>query len=213
MRIKAMDTPSRAKQCAESLGTLAIVPLLIPYAFTNQQTVIREDVRRWAQELRRPECASFFGMLRLLVSYPEFRSLFCHRLKCGNQPASLLAICLRMVYRGQTALFLNCVDIGPGLFLQNAWCTAVGAERIGRNCWINQQVVIGHTNRDGGPVIGDNVFIHVGAKVLGPIRIGNNVTIGANALVIKDVPDDSVVFGAPGIARRRNSTASPSAVA
>jgi serine O-acetyltransferase len=189
-----------------------MLPLLIPYALTNKRRVIEEDVKRWATELQRPECASSFGMLRMLVSYPEFRSLFCHRLKCGNQPASLLAMCLRIVYRGQTALFLNCVDIGPGLFLQHAWCTAVGAERIGRNCWINQQVVIGHTNRDGGPVIGDNVSIHVGAKVLGPIRIGNNVRIGANALVIKDVPDDTEVFGSPGIARPRNTMVKPIAV-
>jgi serine O-acetyltransferase len=164
-------------------------------------------------ELQRPECDSFFGMLRLLVSYPEFRSLFCYRLKRGNQPASLLALGLRMLYKGQTALYLNCDDIGPGLFLQHAWCTAVGAERIGRNCWINQQVVIGHINRDGAPVIGDNVSIHVGAKVLGPIRIGNNVKIGANALVVKDVPDDSVVLGAPAIARPRNPTVKPVAVA
>lgn len=194
------------------LATPLLVPLLIPYGLTNQRDVIREDVRRWAAELERPECTSFFGMLRLLISYPEFRSLFCHRLKCGNQPASLLSICLRLVYRGQTALFLNCVDIGPGLFLQHAWCTAVGAERIGRNCWINQQVVIGHTNRDGGPVIGDNVTIHVGAKVLGPIRIGNNVKIGANALVVKDVPDDWVVLGSPGISRPRKTVELPAAV-
>lgn len=190
-----------------------MIPLLIPYGLTNQRKVIREDVYRWATELQRPDCASFIGMLRLLVGYPEFRSLFCHRLKCGSQPASLLAICLRTLYKGQIALFLNCVDIGPGLFLQHAWCTAVGAERIGRNCWINQQVVIGHTNREGGPVIGDNVTIHVGAKVLGPIRIGNNVKIGANALVIKDVPDNSVVIGSPGIARPNNPSIKPIAVA
>jgi serine O-acetyltransferase len=207
-----MNTESRARQYVELLATPFMLPLLIPYGLTNQRQVIREDVQRWAAELERPECASFLGMLRLLMSYPEFRSLFCHRLKCGNQPASLLSMFLRLVYRGQTALFLNCVDIGPGLFLQHAWCTAVGAERIGRNCWINQQVVIGHTNRDGGPVIGDNVTIHVGAKVLGPIRIGNNVKIGANALVVKDVPDDCVVLGSPGISRPRKTIEMPAAV-
>lgn len=200
---------SRARQCFELAAAPFMVPLLITYGLSNQRKVIREDVQRWAEELERPECASLFGMIRLLVSYAEFRSLFCHRLKCGNQPASLLSMFLRLVYRGQTALFLNCVDIGPGLFLQHAWSTAVGAERIGKNCWINQQVVIGYTNRDGGPVIGDNVSIHVGAKVLGPIRIGNNVKIGANALVLKDVPDDAVVLGAPGITRPRKTVETP----
>src|SRR5947209_5259790 len=105
-----MNTQSRARQCFELLAAPFMIPLVMTYGLTNQRRVIREDVQRWAAELDRPECASCFGMIRLLISYPEFRSLFCHRLKCGNQPASLLSICLRMVYRGQTALFLNCVD-------------------------------------------------------------------------------------------------------
>lgn len=211
--IHDMDQPSRAKQCVEPLGTVFMLPLLIPYLLTNQRRTIREDARRFAKELQRPECQSLFGMMRLLLTCAEFRSLYCHRLKCGNQPASLLAVLLRIVYRGQTALFLNCVDIGPGLFLQHSWATSIGAEKIGKNCWINQQVVIGHTDRSGGPIIGDNVTISVGAKVLGPIRIGNNVNIGANAVVIKDVPDDSVVFGFPAYIRKKNQAPEPAAIA
>lgn len=47
------------------------------------------------------------------------------------------------------------------------------------------------------PIIGNNVYIATGAKILGPIKIGNNVTIGANSVVIKDVPDNMVVAGVP----------------
>ncbi len=47
------------------------------------------------------------------------------------------------------------------------------------------------------PIIGDNVDISTGAKILGPVRIGNNVIIGANAVVVKDVPDNCVVAGIP----------------
>lgn len=69
---------------------------------------------------------------------------------------------------------------------------------IGCNCLIGQNVTIG--GKSGWyevPVIGDNVHISAGARVLGPIRIGNNVIIGANAVVVKDVPDNCIVAGIP----------------
>lgn len=69
---------------------------------------------------------------------------------------------------------------------------------IGRNCVIGQNTTIG--GKSGWyeePVIGDNVHISAGARILGPIRIGNNVIIGANAVVVKDVPDNCIVAGIP----------------
>jgi serine O-acetyltransferase len=66
--------------------------------------------------------------------------------------------------------------------------------RIGKNCTLNPMVVIGHKHENGGaPVIGDNVFIGAGSKLIGSIHIGNNVTIGQNVVVVKDIPDGSVV--------------------
>ena len=70
------------------------------------------------------------------------------------------------------------------------------AVRIGDNVTLYPGVEIGE--KDGGcPTIGDNVFIGAGAKIFGPIKIGNNVTIAANAVVVKDVPDNAVVGGVP----------------
>lgn len=69
---------------------------------------------------------------------------------------------------------------------------------IGRNCIIGANTTIG--GKSGGyevPVIGDNVEISAGARILGPVRIGNNVIIGANAVVVKDVPDNCIVAGIP----------------
>lgn len=69
---------------------------------------------------------------------------------------------------------------------------------IGRNCMIGQNTTIG--GKSGWyemPVIGDNVHISAGARILGLVRIGNNVIIGANAVVVKDVPDNCIVAGIP----------------
>ena len=63
---------------------------------------------------------------------------------------------------------------------------------IGKNCTIFHQVTIGE-GRDGAPTIGDNCFIGVGAKIIGKIRIGDNVRIGANCVVFEDVPDNCTV--------------------
>lgn len=75
---------------------------------------------------------------------------------------------------------------------------------IGKNCTIFHQVTIGE-GRGGAPVIGDDVLIGAGAKVIGGIRIGNRVRIGAGCVVMEDIPDDTTVL-APEVRmiRRRN---------
>lgn len=72
------------------------------------------------------------------------------------------------------------------------------AARIGENCTLYPGVEIGHKG-DGTrpPIIGNNCFIGAGAKIIGPITIGNNVTVAPNAVVVKDVPDNAVVGGIP----------------
>ena len=75
-----------------------------------------------------------------------------------------------------------------------------GGAVIGRNCNISQGVTIGVAGRGenrGIPVIGDCVYIGPGAKIVGKIHVGNNVAIGANAVVTKDVSDNAVVVGVP----------------
>jgi serine O-acetyltransferase len=72
---------------------------------------------------------------------------------------------------------------------------------IGKNCNISQDVTIGVKNRGenvGVPTICNDVYIGPGAKIFGKIMIGNNVAIGANSVITKDIPDNSVVVGIPG---------------
>lgn len=69
---------------------------------------------------------------------------------------------------------------------------------IGRGTFLYQNVTLGGRNGKPGPIIGDNCIIGAGACVIGNIRIGNNVKIGANAVVLEDVPDNCTVVGVPG---------------
>jgi serine O-acetyltransferase len=93
-------------------------------------------------------------------------------------------------------------EIGPGFYIGHFGCIVVHKDvKIGMNCNISQGVTLGVTNRGskkGCPIIGDNVYIAPGAKVIGNIKIGNKVAIGANCVVTKDIPDHSVVVGVPG---------------
>lgn len=74
--------------------------------------------------------------------------------------------------------------------------------RIGPNCLIFQQVTIGTRGRHGAPVIGGHVDIGAGAKILGTINIGDNVCIGANAVVLTDVPSNSSAVGIPAVIKK-----------
>ena len=72
---------------------------------------------------------------------------------------------------------------------------------IGKNCNISHGVTIGQGNRGknkGCSILGNNIYIGPGAKIIGAVKIGNNVAIGVNCVVTKDIPDNSVVVGIPG---------------
>jgi len=91
-------------------------------------------------------------------------------------------------------------NIGPGLYIGHVGAIRINFKVIaGRNLSIGPGVIVGSIGfgHKEVPVLGDNVYIGTGAKVLGKIKIGNNVKIGANAVVIKDVPDNATAVGVP----------------
>lgn len=81
---------------------------------------------------------------------------------------------------------------------------------IGKNCNISQGVTLGRANRGkntgGAPMLGNNVYIGPGAKIVGHVKIGDNVAIGANCVVTKDMPSNSVVVGIPGKVISKNGS-------
>lgn len=102
-------------------------------------------------------------------------------------------------------------DIGPGLVIHNFSCIAIDAKKIGKDCTVNQCVSIGadfNGPTSAKPVLGDNVFVGSGAKVLGDVVIGDNVVIAANAVVLKSVPDNCTVSGVPARIISRENTSS-----
>jgi serine O-acetyltransferase len=103
--------------------------------------------------------------------------------------------------------------IGEGLFIDHAIGVVIGETTIvGTDVTLYQGVTLGGTSLEAGkrhPTVEDRVTIGAGAKILGPVTIGAGSRIGANAVVVRDVPPDSVVVGVPGqvIARSRPRTA------
>ncbi|MDN4524143.1 serine O-acetyltransferase [Fictibacillus fluitans] len=96
-------------------------------------------------------------------------------------------------------------SIGPGLKIPHCGSVIVNKKaRIGKNCEIHSGVNIG-MHKGGVPDIGNNVYIAPGAKLFGGIKIGNNVSIGANSVVTKDVPDNVTVVGIPAKIISENS--------
>lgn len=93
--------------------------------------------------------------------------------------------------------------IGGGLLIPHPNGVTIHAEAvIGPNCLILQQVTLGTGGKPGVPRIGGHVDIGAGAKLLGGIRIGEHAVIGANAVVIDDVPPYGVAVGVPAVVKR-----------
>jgi len=131
-----------------------------------------------------------YGFVHLMAFFPEFRNLFYYRVGKIRHLISFLC-------PGISTLFITCPKIGQGLYLQHGFSTIINANAIGTNCWINQQVTIGFSNKEDRPTLKDNVTVYAGAKIIGNVVVGNNVIVGANAVVVKDVPDNCTVVGVP----------------
>jgi serine O-acetyltransferase len=180
----------------EGVRSLASLPLLLIYRVTDQQTVIDADVARWAELLWVTDRSRMLA--RLLYAFPEFRSVYYYRLQHGNPAGALLGRLARLAWKGVEGLDLAAPVIGAGLFVSHGQGTVLSAERIGANLQVHQGVTVGWDYRgDRRPIIGEEVFIGAGAKVLGAVTVGDGARIGANAVVVCDVPARATAVGVP----------------
>ena len=125
---------------------------------------------------------------------------------------------LEMIFNKMNTVLCNCIigrgaEFGPGFVLIHSTGVVInGMVRAGSNFFVYHQVTLGST-RQGVPVIGDDVFIGAGAKIIGPVTIGDGARIGANAVVLHDIPPHVTAVGIPArIVRDRavDSSSAPS---
>lgn len=165
--------------------------LIYPFVhFTDEK--FQKDIARW-KRLHHLSRNDHSAVATLLWYFPEFRNLLLYR----STGRYFFCFWVKLIYPPMDTLFIQTPEIGGGLYIQHGFATMISAESIGANCWINQQVTIGYNGSGRPPIIGDNVMVTCGAKVLGSITVGDNAVIGANAVVIRDVEPGATMVGIP----------------
>jgi serine O-acetyltransferase len=168
---------------------------------------------RVARELRRDVSAAHerdpaargVSSLEVLAAWPGVHALLSHRVAHALYHAGvpMLPRTLALVTRAVTGIEIHpAAQVGEGLFIDHGVGVVIGeTAQIGENVTLYQGVTLGGTGFATGkrhPTVQDNVTIGSGAKLLGPITIGHGAKIGANSVVIHDVPPNSTVVGNPG---------------
>jgi serine O-acetyltransferase len=143
--------------------------------------------------------------IEVFLLYPSVHAVMNYRIANALYKKKLFFLA-RVI--SQFARFLTGIEIHPGatigkgFFVDHGMGVVVGeTAEVGDNVTIYHGVTLGGTGKDKGkrhPTIGNNVVIGAGAKVLGPIHVGDNCRIGANSVVLKNTPPNSTVVGIPG---------------
>jgi serine O-acetyltransferase len=162
---------------------------------------LREDLDTAAR--RDPASRS---RLELLLCYPGLHAVWVHRLSHRLWQREELKLPARLL--SQLSRWVTGVEIHPGaqigrrLFIDHAMGVVIGeTAEVGDDCMLYHGVTLGGRSMERTkrhPTLEDGVTVGAGARVLGPVRIGAGAQIGANAVVVKDVPAGAVVVGVPG---------------
>lgn len=160
---------------------------------------LRETIA--AYQARDPAARSW---LEILLLYPGIKAVRSHRLAhwCYRHNLKFLARFISQRSRRRTGIEIHPgAVIGRRLVIDHGMGIVIGeTAEIGDDCLIYHGVTLGGTGKDVGkrhPTIGNNVLIGTGAKVLGPIKVGDNSRIAANSVVLKEIPEDSTAVGIP----------------
>lgn len=173
--------------------TISVISLLVAIFFKEEIQSTKE---------RDPAAK---GYLQIIFLYPGLHAIVSHRITHAlwGMRVPFIPRFLSQITRMLTGIEIHPgAVIGRGLFIDHGMGVVVGETAIiGNNVTLFQGVTLGGTGKETGkrhPTIEDNVVVGTGAKVLGNICVGANSYVGANAVVLRDVPPNSTVVGVPG---------------
>ena len=162
------------------------------------------DIRRFFQSIRARDPAAR-NWLEIVTAYPGVHAVASHWLahKLWTWRLKWLARLISQLSRWLTGIEIHPgAQVGKRFFIDHGMGVVIGETAvIGDDCTLYHGVTLGGTSwqkEKRHPTLGDNVVIGAGAKVLGPISIGNGARVGSNSVVIRDVPENATVVGIPG---------------
>jgi serine O-acetyltransferase len=163
---------------------------------------LRRDV---AAARERDPAARGVGPGEILASWPGVHAVLVHRVAHALEGAGVPLVPRSLAYASRTLTGIEihpAAKVGDGFFIDHGMGVVIGeTAEIGDDVTLYQGVTLGGTGFASGkrhPTVQDNVTIGSGAKLLGPITVGHGAKIGANSVVIHDVPPNSTVVGNPG---------------
>lgn len=163
-------------------------------------STLREDIQCILE--RDPAARNAF---EVLTTYPGLHAVILHRLshRFWRWQLKWLARVIAMFSRWLTGIEIHpAATIGRRFFIDHGMGVVVGETAIiGDDCTVYHGVTLGGTSWERGkrhPTLGNNVVVGAGAKVLGPITVGEGARIGSNAVAVRDVPSGATVVGIPG---------------
>ena len=176
---------------------------------TDAISAIREEIATDIEAVRQRDPAARSD-LEILLLYSGVHAILAYRVahKLYLSKHYFAARAVSQWARHKTGIEIHPgATIGKGLFIDHGMGVVIGeTTEIGDNCTLYQGVTLGGTGKDVGkrhPTLGNNVLVGAGAKVLGPFKIEDNSKIAANAVVLKEVPENSTAVGIPARVVRR----------
>lgn len=183
------------------LSFFYLFPLLFYYKRSKNKNLINSDIELWVTKKNIKIQGQVKSLVYLLRFEVVFRNLFYFRIpQIPNILKNILChpspyLTINTNYKGA----INDIE-GGGLFFIHPFGTIITAKSIGKNCIFRQLTTIGSKSTDKVldlPTIGNNVDFGCNVNCIGKIKIGNNVIVGAGAVIVKDIPDFAIVAGNP----------------